>query len=197
MFVIVMHAAVFLGLTRALRPGEILGLQWENLDLEGETPTVTIKQSLIRREGELRIGNTKTKQSERVLQLPEITRLTLKNHQKAQAKERIRKADFWTDMDLVFPNEKGTLWDPSNFRREFKKLTLKADIGDWRPNEMRHTSISLLSHVGEPLENLADLAGHRDLRMVTQTYRHHLGGTIDGGVERATQLFGDDVSVSA
>ena len=44
---------------------------------------------------------------------------------------------------------------------------------------------------------LENLAGHKDLRMVTQTYRHDVGGVIDGGASRAGQLFAGKDAASA
>ena len=60
----------------------------------------------------------------------------------------MRNGNVWHDNDLVFCTEIGTLVDPSNFRREFKKLTRAAGLGDWAPYELRHSAASLLVAMG-------------------------------------------------
>jgi integrase len=51
-----------------------------------------------------------------------------------------------------------------------------------RPNELRHTTASLLSDRGVPHVRIADLLGHVDANMVTSTYRHNLHATVDATV---------------
>lgn len=179
-----MEAPIMIGLSRGLRPGEILGLRWADIDLECQPPILSVQSTLRNRNGVLSLGEPKTSKSCRRLELPKPAAMSLRIHRKLQATERLSNADVWADNDLVFCTEIGTLWDPSNFRREFQKLTKAAGLGRWTPYEMRHSAISLLSAAGEPLENLADLAGHTNLRMVTETYRHQLGGVVSGGAER-------------
>ena len=54
--------------------------------------------------------------------------------------------------------------------------------GRWTPYEMRHTAVSLLSDAGVPPEQIADLLGHVDTRMVLLTYRHAVVPVVDGTV---------------
>ena len=73
-------------------------------------------------------------------------------------------------------------------RREFKKLTRQAGLGDWSPYEMRHTAITLHSKAGVPIEQIADLAGHKDTRMLMNVYRHTDQESIDAGVSALEHL---------
>jgi len=54
---------------------------------------------------------------------------------------------------------------------------------------MRHTAVSLLSEAGVPLEQIADLLGHRDTRMVLLTYRHTVVPVVDGASAVMDHLF--------
>lgn len=188
-----LEALIKLGLTRGLRPGELLGLRWQNLDLDADQPTVRVSASLKRTGTELSIGGLKTPSSHRELALPSAIVTDLRRHHRQQAKQRLAIGGAWADLDLVFPNEVGGLLDPGNLRREFNNLCRSAAIGDWTPYELRHTAVSLLSEGGVPIEQLADLAGHKDARTTMAVYRHRVASVIDGGASIADNILTAEV----
>ena len=61
----------------------------------------------------------------------------------------------------------------------------------WKPYELRHSCTSLLSAAGVPLEQIADILGHRGVRMTAEVHRHRIDPVIDGGVEAMETLLGD------
>ena len=184
-----LEAAILVGLTRGLRPGEILGLRWQDLELDAAPPVMHIRQAIKREHNQLRLGEPKTPKSKRSLVLPEPALEALRQHRTRQNVERLANGDVWHDLDLVFCTEIGTLIDPSNFRREFKKLTSAAGLGDWTPYEMRHSAVSLLAAAGVPIDQLADLAGHRDATTLLSVYRHDIAPAVDAGAAVAANLF--------
>ena len=184
------EALVKLGLTRALRPGELLGLRWQDINFDSQPPTVRIRTSLKRTGTELSLGALKTTSSNRELVLPDLVISDLKPHRTAQATQRLRAGELWEDLDLVFANEVGGLVDPANLRRGIDALCTKAEIERITPYELRHTAISLLNDGGVPIEQLADLAGHKDARTTMAVYRHQLGTVVDAGAQIADQVLG-------
>jgi len=62
------EAMIRLGLARGLRPGELTGLTWEEVDFEERT--VFVRRARIDENGTLRLGKPKTKKSERLLVVP-------------------------------------------------------------------------------------------------------------------------------
>ncbi len=46
-------------------------------------------------------------------------------------------------------------------RREFKKVVAEIGLGDWTPNELRHSTASLMSDAGKPIYQVADQLGTR------------------------------------
>ena len=83
---------------------------------------------------------------------------------------------------------------PSNLRRDLARLTVAAGLGPWSPNELRHSAASLLSASGVPLEQIADLLGHTDTRMLLKHYRHPISRTIDAAAAPMERLFGEPTS---
>ncbi|MFG1859130.1 tyrosine-type recombinase/integrase [Actinomadura geliboluensis] len=74
-------------------------------------------------------------------------------------------------------------------RRAFRLVTRKAGIGEsWSPRELRHSSVSIMSDGGVPVEAIADLCGHSSPAVTGQVYRHQLRPVI--GRRRAGRRLG-------
>ena len=99
-------AAFYLELTTGLRRGELLALQWTDLDIENRTLAVTKQVNRI--SGELVVSPPKTRNSIRTLALPQqAVDLLIAEHQKHPRNP------------YMFPSPKtGTMYDPDAFRRE-------------------------------------------------------------------------------
>jgi hypothetical protein len=59
----------------------------------------------------------------------------LKDHRKRQLEERMRLAGLCQDQDLIFPNEIGSLLNPSNLRnRSFKRIKMRSGVREAHPH---------------------------------------------------------------
>lgn len=185
---------VTVGLMLGLRPGELCGLRWEDVNLDAGVLAVT--QSRKRTTDDdgreaLVLGAPKTRKSRRALLLPRPVVDALRQHERHQRDERRTAGERWHDLDLVFPTNVGTPMSPSNLRRDLARITLAAGLGRWSPNELRHSAASLLSASGVPLEQIADVLGHTDTRMLLKHYRHSISRTIGAAAAPMERLFGE------
>jgi integrase len=186
-----LEALVVVGVTMGLRPGELTGLSWRDVDLDAGI--IHVRRALKRENNRPVMGELKTKRSRRSLGCPPFVVEALRRRQEFQAMERAaagRDWSQWAAQDLVFTTTAGTPIDASNLRRYFKRACKNAGIGRWMPYEMRHTAASLLSDDGVPLEQVADLLGHDGTRMVAQVYRHAVAPTVDVAAARMERLLG-------
>ena len=184
-----LRAPVVLGITCGLRPGELLGLSWADIDLGADPPTLAVVRSLKHDRTGTYLGEVKTASSRRVIALTDAAADVLASHRSRQNRERLLAGSDWHDNGLVFANEVGGPWDPRNFRRDFYAVTVAAGLGKLPPYVMRHTAVTLLSREGVPAERIADLVGHRDTRMVERVYRHRGPRPIDVGRSSLESLF--------
>lgn len=185
---------VTVGLMLGLRPGELCGIRWEGVNLDVGVLAVT--QSRKRTTDDdgreaLVLGAPKTRKSRRALVLPRPVVDALRQHERRQRDERRNAGERWQDLDLVFPTSVGTPMSPSNLRRDLARITVAAGLGRWSPNELRHSAASLLSASGVPLEQIADVLGHADTRMLLKHYRHPISRTIDAAAAPMERLFGE------
>nr|WP_290226290.1 tyrosine-type recombinase/integrase [Trichocoleus desertorum] len=74
---------------------------------------------------------------------------------------------------LVFTTVKGCTIDSGNFReRLWVKVLKRSGVPYRKLHTIRHTLISHAIEQGIPMTGIAYLAGHKDTRMVIQTYGH-------------------------
>jgi integrase len=175
-----LEGLIVTGLVAGLRPGELTGLLWSDLELDGVPPTLTVSGSMkrtssTRSEGyELARGDVKRSTAgNRTVALPPIAVDALKAHKAYQARERLLAGLLWTDHGLVFASEIGTPLDPSNVRRTFQRVAKRAGLDAGFPYLLRHTAVSLLIDAGAGIEEVADLLGD-DPRTLYRHYRHQV-----------------------
>ena len=186
-----MHAYIVLSLLAGLRTEEARALRWEHVNLDGDPaarppvpPHVAVWRS-VRMHGE-----TKTERSRRTLGLPAAAIHALRAWSDSQASERIAAGDDWQDTGLVFTTHHGAALDPANVRKMFKRVCAEAGIGDgWTPRELRTSFVSLMSHQGVSIEEIARLVGHASTRTTEIVYRRELRPVITTGAEIMDQLF--------
>ena len=108
----------------------------------------------------------------------------------SQAGEQLAAGDDWQDTGLVFTSHHGAALDAGNVRKMFKRICAAAGAGDgWTPRELRTTFVSLISHQGVAIEEIARLAGHATTRTTEIVYRRELRPVITTGAEIMDQLF--------
>lgn len=96
-----LHALYVVAATLGLRRGELLGLRWLDLDLD--TGTAAIGQTVQRAGGKLHLQDTTAEDSDSVLPLPDWTWVALLDHQERQRRDRERLAEVCQEHGVVFP----------------------------------------------------------------------------------------------
>src|SRR5215210_7912298 len=126
-----LEALYVLALHCGLREGELLALRWEDADLDSNKPALHVRRTLTRGEdgrGFVIGSSTKSGRGRRV-RLTQRAVAALKDHRKRQLEERMRLAGLWQDRDLIFPNETGSIFNPSNLRnRSFKRIKERSGV---------------------------------------------------------------------
>ena len=187
-----MYAYIVLSLLVGVRTEEARALRWDHVDLDGDPhadppvpPHVAVWRSVRER------GETKTKRSRRTLGLPQMAAEALGALRESQAHERALAGERWQDTGLVFTTHRGTALDAGNVRKMFKRVCNAAGTGDsWTPRELRTSFVSLMSHRGVSIEEIAHLVGHASTRTTEVIYRRELRPVITTGAEIMDDVFG-------
>ncbi|MDT3727655.1 site-specific integrase [Streptomyces sp. DSM 41972] len=166
-----LHALFELALHTGLRKGELLGLHWEDLDLN--VGTAAIRRTLQRTSaGGLTTLPTKTRASERRIALPTRCAESLQLHHEQQQRESGAAGSAWQHKGHVFTTAQGRPIDPTNLTRTFTTLLRKAGLRRIRFHDLRHSTATLLLEQGVELVVIKELLGHAHIGVTVTVYAH-------------------------
>lgn len=155
-----------------LRQGELLALQWSDIDLEHRT--LEVRQSLrMSREGGREFGAPKTPKSRRRIYVPAFAIDALEEQRVRQKEDQAFNRARWIEGDLVFTNSIGKPLDGPTVTRSLT-ATLKA-LG--LPHErafhgLRHAAATILAANGVAANVARDMLGHTDITTTLNVYTH-------------------------
>lgn len=162
-----------------LRQGEILGLQWGDIDFVN-------KRIYVRRTWqESRFYEPKSRHSRRAVAIPDTLVQELKIHQARQAVELATNA-----CNLVFPSEKGTPLDRHNLLSRILWPALKlAGLRRIRFHDLRHSYAAALISSGKNIKWVQKQLGHSSIMVTMDTYGHLLPDTEKNAAARLEAIF--------
>src|SRR5215212_7447737 len=178
-----------LAITTGLRRGELLGLQWDDADLE--RGTLRVGRALVREGGRHTLGETKSRRGRRQVNLTARTVSALKAHRKRQLQERIKLTGLYEDRGLIFATSVGTPVNPENLvKRSFKPLLKGTGLPEIRFHDLRHTYATLLLGRGVHPKLVQELLGHANIAMTLDTYSHCLPSMADAAAGAMGEALG-------
>jgi integrase len=156
---------ILCALRTGLRLGELLGLQWGDVDWNGRF--LVIQRNIVK--GVL--TSPKSHQRRRVDMSAQLAQ-TLLAWRRAQREHWLKKGEnvpLW-----VFPSRTGTALEERNVRHVFTRLLEKAELRQIRIHDLRHTMASLLLQAGAPITYVSQQLGHADAAITLRVYAHYL-----------------------
>lgn len=158
------HTLAYTGLRR----GELLGLEWSDIDFENKT--MSVNKTLVTVNGSLYTQSPKTKRSTRTISLDDATIQVLKNWKLEQKKQFFKNGVKSTD--IVITNIKGSYLDFAYFRDELKKFLSTHNLKQFSVHSLRHTHASLLFEAGIEPKTISDRLGHSNIQTTLNMYTH-------------------------
>ena len=137
-----------LALTTGMRRGEIMGLQWQDLDFE--SGKLEIRRQAYYLNGKMQTSEPKTKTSVRTIKLPDAVLSVLK-----KLKEK-------TDSRWMFPSPKvdDVPRNPNTLQKKIRKVLERADCKRIRFHDLRHTFATTALANGMDIKTLSSIIGH-------------------------------------
>jgi len=155
------------------RPGELLALRWQDVDLDTGLITVAQNQSKVPGEA-LRFQSTKTDRVRRV-RVGSDAVAALKAHKSRQNEERLVLGPDYEDHGLVFALETGAplliRHAGTRFKQALDRAALPKEI---RFYDMRHGNATAMLLTGVQPKAAADRLGHTSVTLFNDTYSHML-----------------------
>jgi integrase len=170
----------------AMRRGEMLALQWSDIDFD--THVIQITKTLGRKTGTGYILHApKTKRSTRPIHMAPELEAALKRHRAAQNATRLASRR-WESTGFVFTTGHGTPIDGSVLYLALVRAARSVGLESFRPHALRHTAITLLLAEGAPLKTVSEMAGHASVMITADIYGHVIKKAADDIMETLAEI---------
>jgi integrase len=153
-----------------MRPAEVCGLRWSDVDFDAEDLRIENTRTLV--DGEMIEKDTKSDKGTRALPLPAPVTAALKSFKAKQAGEKLALGEDYADTGYVLVDELGEPVRTDWLRRRFYELMETAGVRRVRLYDARHACLTFLATNGVPDVIVSAWAGHADLSFTKRTYVH-------------------------
>ncbi len=163
----------YLMIYSGFRRGEMLGLEWKDVDFENNIISVRRTSNYTAKKG-VYTDTTKTKRSQRTLKFPQFIMDMLKEYKDEQDAEALRLSDRWVETDRLYvkwdgrPMQNGT---PYFWLGEFCE---KHGLPFYGLHSFRHLFCSLLVNQGVDIVTVSGALGHSCVSTTSNIYCHML-----------------------
>lgn len=173
---------VIFALYTGMRKGEILGLQWNDIDFYKKTIRVNKQLSRVKNYDDYENKktileleyNTKTENSTRVIPMLNILEKHLKQHLQNQMYYKKLFGANYNNNNMVFCKEDGSFLDPDTVLAKYQKLAETANIKKCTFHALRHTFATRALESKMPVKVLSSILGHSKVEFTLEVYTHVL-----------------------
>ncbi|WP_101773541.1 tyrosine-type recombinase/integrase [Peptostreptococcus faecalis] len=161
---------MLLGASLGLRESEILGLSWDNIDLDENI--ITINQIIVRDENKKPTLQPYTKNKEPLyLAIPDALKENLMEYKLIWDK-KMSTPGAKNIENLLFLNRKFELTNPSSLSIKFKKIMNENGIEGVTFHGLRHSYATMLNEDGLSIKEISKLLNHKNIRTTKDIYVH-------------------------
>ena len=150
-------------ITTGIRRGELMGLQWGDIDFEHQIISINRNVTYTPASG-IVVSTPKTECSIRQIPvMPSVLDLL---------KEYRGHTENWQKSDFLFPKDGNPALarDPNSVTRRVKRFMKLHDLPDMSPHDLRHTCASLLLSSGADIKSVQEILGHSDASTTLNFY---------------------------
>jgi integrase len=153
-----------------MRRGELLGLQWADIDLK--RGTIVVRRSRVAAGGTVTEGSPKSGRARTITVAPTVI-AALEVWQQRQREERIVwPTDEAFAQGYVFTREDGTPANAASISQAFDRRVARTELPRLRFHDLRHTCASLMLESGVDLVTISRHLGHGSIAITADTYGH-------------------------
>ena len=175
---------IHLAISTGCRRGEIVALEWSDIDFENKK--VFVHKSAYKLTGEpIKIGDTKTHKS-RTVDIPDYMVDLLARHRAEQLQRRLKIGTAWNGDDWIFTQDDGSIMFPTTPTQNFSKFLKRKGLPHRKFHALRHTSATMQLILGTDIKTVGERLGHSQMK-TTNRYVH----AVEETNRKAADALGD------
>lgn len=187
-----------------MRRGELMGLEWKDVDFENKVIHIYRTSQYISGLGII-TKDTKNATSERTIRLPDAAFETLSEYRSHWLYMQTAMGDLWqhkitithidgkkevVDNDRLFIKDDSTPMHPDSITAWTYDFIKKYDLPKFSPHSLRHTNASLLIANGVNIPTVSKRLGHANVSTTTKIYSH----AIQSADEKAADILAEKLN---
>lgn len=180
-----LYSILHIGFYYGLRPSEILGLRWQDIDLKNKTIHIcftAVKSS----SGLYCAEKTKTEDSNRTLPILDETVQIFKALKEEQEENKRLYANCYhkSEQNFVFKQKNGKPYLPSSLHRKLNKMLTDNGLEPMRLYDMRPTACTRMRQKGFDAKLRAKWLGHTKTDITENVYTHVTQAEVNNSVNQ-------------
>lgn len=158
------YLGIIICLYIGIRLGELLALEWEDVNFTNQTITINKTSFTISKNGKDRayINTPKTKTSNRIIPIPSKLLVLLINYHKESSSK------------YIISTKDGKIVENRAYQKTFQSIQRKCDINPRNFHTLRHTFATRALESGMDVKTLSEILGHKSPVITLNTYSHSL-----------------------
>jgi integrase len=173
-------------LLTGVRRGELLGLEWPDVDFDNATITIKRTSQYTAEKG-IYTDTTKTEQSKRIISIPQQLISLLVDYKLEMLHKRFALGSQWVNSDRLFIKWNGEPMHPNTPYALLHKLLNKYGLPIVSLHSLRHTNASIMIANGADIRTVSGRLGHSQTSTTLNIYAH----LLQDADERAADIVSD------
>lgn len=173
--------AVHIAILTGMRRGEILGLEWRDIDFDKHE--VSLERSSVYTETNGVIEKDTKTHTSRTLSIPAELCDFLQIYMVHWNEQKNKLGDLWQETDRLMVQWDGKPMFPATLSHWFGKFLKKNDLPKITFHELRHTSATLLINLGIDVATVAKRLGHAQNSTTLNFYTHAISSADKAAAE--------------
>ena len=181
-----MELVIDMELCLGVRRGELLGLEWGDIDWEHNQVKIIRNRVVV--DGKSVVKEPKTATSVRTLDVPLPLMQKLRKHKMLCLSNKLRLGQAYIATDYIIVHLDGKPIYPEYLSQMLTKLQEKAGLPKCRFHDLRHLCASIMLLQGVNVKVAQERLGHKDIATTMNIYSHVLPSSAKEAADKIGQL---------